>query len=200
VSTKVYEAYRLKRGVKYESWLPKAYLRALRGAQAKILELSANLAADRCDAIQAMDYYKVPKECNAYPHIVGQEQWTPTQGGDCLKLLYGAQLLSPARGPWDLNVSIRFWQHKRRWYLIPYCDGQMRRCLRFLKSDPGLEDYAYWNNVDMPEGMTRAEWKARGRTWDALDNLPATYLDIVSWDGWFKVSPLATALSKRRPR
>lgn len=36
----------------------------------------------------------------------------------------------------------------------------------YLKKIPELEEFGYWNNTDMPEGMDRRRWRARGRFWD----------------------------------
>lgn len=32
-----------------------------------------------------------------------------------------------------------------------------------------VEEYGYWNNVDRPDDITKAEWKVREKAWDLLD-------------------------------
>ena len=36
----------------------------------------------------------------------------------------------------------------------------------YLGQIPELEEYGYWNNTDMPDGMDTRRWRARGRFWD----------------------------------
>jgi hypothetical protein len=34
---------------------------------------------------------------------------------------------------------------------------------------PGVEEYAYWDNTDEPEGMDYEQWEARGKDWEILN-------------------------------
>src|SRR3546814_20897990 len=33
---------------------------------------------------------------------------------------------------------------------------------------PGVEPFAYWDHTDPDEGLSRAEWRRRGRIWSAI--------------------------------
>lgn len=37
---------------------------------------------------------------------------------------------------------------------------------RVWRRMPGVREYAYWNNIDRPEGLSRAAWERRSRNWD----------------------------------
>jgi len=55
-------------------------------------------------------------------------------------------------------------------YVIPY--GLPRLIEKIGRLPRWIQDYAYWNNTDLPEGMSEKRWKVRGKTWDrvALDD------------------------------
>lgn len=41
-----------------------------------------------------------------------------------------------------------------------------RKNYDFMKGVQDVEDYAYWDNTDEPEGMDHEEWKRRGQLWE----------------------------------
>lgn len=44
--------------------------------------------------------------------------------------------------------------------------GEQRSHEKALKRQPWFEDYAYWDNTDWPDGMTKSEWNNRQRDWE----------------------------------
>lgn len=62
-------------------------------------------------------------------------------------------------------VGVNIWICGRKAYIIPW--GHERWYYK-IKYPRWVEDFAYWNNTDEPEGMTRTEWKARERMWDKV--------------------------------
>lgn len=85
---------------------------------------------------------------------------------------YRDQRTSSYRNPFNFDVSVVIREYKGRLYLIPLCDWMMRDVLDFLKEDPRLEDYSYWDNTDPPEEISRRAWKQRGKTWWEMDKGP----------------------------
>jgi len=63
------------------------------------------------------------------------------------------------------DCSLNLWIHGRYVYAIPHGEGFLREGLRFPK---WTEEYAYWNNVDHPKGISRRQWEERGRMWDKV--------------------------------
>lgn len=58
------------------------------------------------------------------------------------------------------------------------------------RSMPGIEDYAYWNNSDKPDGVTEEQWDERGRRWeDAVGSSPVSMksftADVVPSQFWY---------------
>lgn len=186
MSTKVYVAYRTKPGVDIWKLSTEIHAKARRRVQqvlrteyARLLEASVqekSLHQLICDRLrmQTKTTSLTTLEISAYVHRC-----------------YGDQLSSGLRDHWDLSVSIALRKDGNRWYLIPYADGLMRSVLSFLSRQKGLENYAYWDNVDRPRGISDAEWEARGRQWDKLDARwqEMLVLEVLSYSGFMYVDP-----------
>lgn len=93
---------------------------------------------------------------------------------------YRKQLSDHYRSMEDLSVYIGMRSMSGYIYLIPYGDMQMSHVWDFLGSVSYLKNYAYWNNTDEPEDVTREEWEARGDEWDETFKLPWLRLDVIS--------------------
>lgn len=54
-------------------------------------------------------------------------------------------------------------------------------------SHPGVEEYAYWDNADRPDGISELEWEARGLAWEVLTKDPVCVqgfsIDLVDPNG-----------------
>ncbi len=72
-------------------------------------------------------------------------------------------------------------------HLVPYTDGHAYLLLYarqdayegVLSGMDGVEPYPYWDNTDPPDGISDAEWDARGALWDTV--LPSS---VPSNHGW----------------
>lgn len=67
----------------------------------------------------------------------------------------------------DVDASLNLWLHGRNVYAIGYGD-----CWNDLpplaELCPAIRDFAYWNNTDRPADVSRRQWTARRKTWDAV--------------------------------
>lgn len=74
-----------------------------------------------------------------------------------------------------IDCSLNVWLHRGKAYIIPYGE---RWIYDDFKLPKGVEEYGYWNNTDEPDNVTRRQWQARGKTWEAvcLNNWNATRL------------------------
>ena len=62
---------------------------------------------------------------------------------------------------------------------------------------PGVEEYAYWNNADQPQHVSDAEWAVRAQAWDVLSGDPVCVqgfsIDLVDPEGplpkQFRIDP-----------
>lgn len=181
MSTKIYTAYRLKDSNDFWPFLRDVRRTAIENIRKVLLELFETLLPEVDSASEAyqkaLETFKTEDRARAY--LV--ERLITDQ--------YRLQASSSQRDYYDFDVSIAVREHEGRLYLVPYCDMQMRGVLDFLKDDPRLEDFAYWNNSDQPKEVSRAEWDERQKIWDLIDATPpadtlykASWLDYVAID------------------
>lgn len=163
MSTKIYEAYRVKGNVNF--W--KLIQRIKTKGEATVTEALKALYLDSLQyVIEDSEKYKSELEI-----CVGDEYLAKLAVvRDVFFDLYKACYTRFEGGPYDLTVLIRFYRLGRSIYLIPAVHwlAPTNHCLDFLKKEKGLEEYRYWTNSDKPEGITRKEWVKRGKTWDRV--------------------------------
>jgi hypothetical protein len=78
---------------------------------------------------------------------------------------------------------------------VLFCLFGLPRFCELGRPPTWLHEFAFWNNSDMPDGMSAADWKRRGDTWDrvALDDgrWDARLTNIVFQNGAFGQSAVA---------
>ena len=67
--------------------------------------------------------------------------------------------------PMGVGAAVRF-DDEGYVYFEPY--GPFRIHEKMDKPADWFEDFCYWNNVDLPEGMDEEEWAARGEKWEEM--------------------------------
>jgi hypothetical protein len=185
VSTKIYVAYRLKKRVKLWAWVRKTRTRAVLEVRKELRNLYKMLV-EHVDVTserykKALDFTK-DDEYQARLEVAHEN----------LVKEYRGQVGKAERDLFDFDVSLTLREHRGRVYVIPHCDMLLGKVLDFLKEDEDLEDYAYWDNTDMPEGMRRKEWKARGLKWRAIDKAgwgQHLIVSIVEPSGFYLIDP-----------
>ncbi len=73
---------------------------------------------------------------------------------------------SSLRHEWEIGaceLRAKVVTHGRLVYVVPFSD----MALYDFSPSVGV-DYCYWNNTDMPEGMSRREWRQRRDVWDTI--------------------------------
>ena len=72
---------------------------------------------------------------------------------------------------WDFDAEFAFKVLDDKILVYVYNDDLLDALLedQFLKETYGFCEYAYWNNVDIPEDMTEEEWKKRRIDWSNVD-------------------------------
>ena len=179
MSTKIYEAYRLKDGVDLRSFATRA--RATTHAQVEarvrglVLEVHASARANPEDARKVLALAE-GDELARDPNV----RVTVSTCWDYLKELFrvGGQLLE--RNPFDPRVQLWLYLLPEATLLVPAADGILASALEWLRTDPDLQDFAYGNNTDRPEDLSDEEWELRGTTWDrAFDQNEAAQLTLV---------------------
>ncbi len=181
MSTKIYTAYRLRKSRDLWPFVRDTRVKAINNIRKTLLALEPQMEVD----VESEDYRRWLKHLSpagARNQVVAR----------ILREGYRAQLGSPDRNFFNFDVNIGVWEYRHRLYLIPFCDSLMRDVLRFLRRDPRLEDFCYFNNTDRPRGISQAAWDARGIIWDAIDAAgwhDHIVIDICSHSSYWTIDP-----------
>jgi hypothetical protein len=198
VSTKIWEAYRLREG--YDLWdvLRDIRVRAEKNAKKVLLKLYDALIADAKREPENRELLLGPLAL--VPDLTNFDRLTASR---FVLDKYRAQTNQMDRGVWDLDVAVVVRRASRRKFLlIPYPgSGMLNGSLGFLRRYKALADYHYQNQSDRPWNIPAREWNERARTWAPLleddrwqDKL---VLDIVSVTSWHRIDPAVDLLRKQ---
>ena len=102
---------------------------------------------------------------------------------------------TPYRSDLDPEVSLRCYQTPRTTIIIPWADGAFREAWDWLRDDPRLTDWSYWNNGDPPKTtvVSHQAWRARKRFWteQVLPHKAAQYiLDVTHIHNLYHFNPI----------
>jgi hypothetical protein len=197
VSTKIWEAYRVREG--YDLWdaLRDIRLRAEKNAQQILVKLYDALIEDAKRDPEKRELLTGP-----LAPADGQD-FDYLQASRFVLNKYRVQVGLLDRGVWDLDVAVVVRRASRRKFLlIPYPGaGLLNGSLGFLRRHKALADYHYQDQSDRPWSIPAREWAERARTWAPLleddrwqDKL---VLDIVSVAGWHRIDPTVNLLRRQ---
>lgn len=200
MSTKIWEAYRVKPG--YDVW--KVLWDIRRRAEKRVRDGLKHIYRE-----MLKDAKRPPDERGLlsplYSHVPVPEDLTTFSYLDASRFVfqnYCATIGKTERSFWDLSCSVVVRRaRKNLTLLIPYPgSGCLSGSLVCLRRHKALADYHYQNQTDKPSHVSAKSWRERARVWEPLldderwqDKL---VLDIVSPDGFFRVDP-AWALMRR---
>jgi hypothetical protein len=197
MSTKIWEAYRLREG--YDLWdvLREIRLRAEKNAKKVLLKLYDALILDAKLEPEKRELLIGP--------LALVPDLTDFDYGRASRFVYDqyrTQIGQSARNVWDLDVAVVVRRASRRkLLLIPYPgSGLLWGTLGFLRRHKALADYHYQNQSDRPWNIPAREWAERAKTWAPLleddrwsDKL---VLEIVSVTGWHRIDPMVDKLRR----
>jgi len=127
MSTKIYSAYRLKRGKDLWSFVRHTQKEALNNIKKELIQVTTNLLVSRRNMFALDTWFEVYRE---------------------ISTRYREASHSPEKSYWNFDVSLTIRERNGRFYIIPYCDGAFKDVLNFLNTDEWVEPFHYWNNVD----------------------------------------------------
>lgn len=159
MSTKIYSAYKIVEPSKFWETTSIIIDSATKEVQKVILDIydKFNLEIEGIKNIyEKMDYPKDELE---------RERYAKSR---YLYSMYKEQLTNPYKDFFDLDVSFTIHEHCGDLYLIPYCSCMMRDVFKFLDETKYVTDYSYWDNSDLPDGMSALEWDKRGAVWEII--------------------------------
>ncbi len=189
MSTKIYEAYRLKK--KSDMW-PLVHDLYAKGRLILKKEMR-NLYAVASDKLLQEDLAagKEPPEHGSYLFRAQQVVRDEMKRAEA----------SPYRGDfWNIETTICIREYKGRMVFIPYTENDEIR--KLLKNDPRLTEYGYWNNTDEPKGMDLREWNRRKHYYDDMDSAKKWHnylaLEIGSSKSMFEIDPVYEMMDERK--
>jgi len=208
VSIKVYEAYRLKKGVNLWDFVNETKQKAMDIAVEAIEKTITGILSNPHAEIRK----KIETEAGVYDNNrsygtmkkKAQRAMLRIYAHTHLGRLYKEGAKTGQKYLFDFDLIISIWMYKGRCYMIPYRSAPVFKLFGgkdpfgFLGQDGMTEPYEYWNNTDPPEGMPYAEWKRREKVWGAItDNWDARLtLEIITPDSFYKVPTFVNNLRK----
>ena len=95
-----------------------------------------------------------------------RERWEQGRRYEVVESLCVAAAKGGERDPiCDVECGFNVWLHDGHAYFIPIAEHWLKDLIKV----PWAEDFRYWNNTDLPDGVSEETWDARGRTWDAVN-------------------------------
>jgi len=152
MSTKVYDAYRLAKGI--DLW---GYLRIL---QPKVLDRTVD---------RYLEYFEVGRaELAAKNPGLGEKELDSKTILELDKACREAGETNQHH-PFDFDVSMAIHEHEGRFYFRAFEGMASRGCLTgFLDEDSRVEDFHYQDQSDRPEEISRQAWAHRRGVWEAI--------------------------------
>lgn len=211
MSTVIYTAYRLKKGKDpsdfaahiRERVLPEAK-RRIRLLIRSVMEANINPEA-RAETWRELEQLRFrlngspPRDLGA---LELEKPMTPIHADTLLNARYLAQLPRQQRNDYDMDVFLNVWKTGGRYLVTPREDRvtllssgmryglpEWRPLLGWLARDKAwVEPYAYWNNVDRPEGISQVAWDRRGYVWRAaMESGTYTCIPVVDRAEWDRI-------------
>lgn len=199
MSLKVYNAYRLRKGVDLWSFVRDIRPKGEAAIKAVLRDLY-KVAMDDVDP--ASDDY-----ISAFERTKSEQRARLECVSGTLRKRYFDQAASRQRNPWDFDVSIAFREWEGRVYMIKHCDMLMRGALDFIDADKRVKEYHYQNQADRPELVSAREWAERRRVWEPLTDrepwrnvLTLVLCDVATWwsvDPWLGMDAEMRAADRR---
>lgn len=170
MSTKIYNAYRVKMGVNIwdlvTDWQKLGRERSIAAIKNQHLEFARNIEPDNeeyktcCFSLQNDPYYM----SEDIAKMAAKSEVASKFMVEGAKKEYVTFL----RGYFNYDVSITFRELNGRYYVQCYCDMMLRHVLDFVPEDSRVEDYHFQNSTEGPDNVTEDEWREREKIWDDI--------------------------------
>lgn len=152
MSTKIWEAYEVKRG--HDPW------NTLMDIKRKAT------AAVKRDLVKLYDKMIAAPEAELWPEV---KDWG--EASRYVRKQYAASMVLPNdySNIWQMDICLTVRKSGRRCLVIPYGSGVfLPNALKFLEKHPALADFHYQNQTDRSNRGSAREWNTRRRVWEPL--------------------------------
>jgi hypothetical protein len=189
VSTKIYNAFRVKKSVDFWSFLWRVRDTARENVKVALKAHYHDLV--NRTSTDSPEYKAARAKSDAPEHSVRL-----SLARDLVRKGFRENVTRLERDTYSLEVSIAVYPHKGRYYLRTFCEpcSVVGTVLDFVEQLPELEEYHYQNQTDRPEEVSPRDWSERKRVWNEIvetDNGVGSHvaLDILSWSGFYLIDP-----------
>ena len=206
MSTKIYDAYRLKQSDQIWSLLKEIRERGKANVIKKLEEV----------------YWKKliqidPEGAEYQKELASRKKWNKSTTDSSIpdisirltiiheKLMkrFKEHIGSHNRSFYDLDVSVAIYAHSTGFYLRTSCDNVscLGGSLDFIEEHPLLEDFHYQNSIDRPKDVSPEDWEHREKVWDDLMEGGITLyasanLYVSSWEQYWDLDPYVSLSQK----
>lgn len=161
MSTKIYFAYRMPVKLFRDSFLP-----VFRKA---IFDTAAAFVRERMPLVKVSALREEWKSVKSYTPKLTYAKFMKERG-DAARVCVILKALSEAsrsklRTFEDIDCSLNVWIYRGKIYVMMY--GESFLWEKF-KPPARVEEYAYWNNTDGPDNVSRKAWHARSKVWNKV--------------------------------
>ncbi len=202
MSTKVYDAYRIKdpSTVWDLAWKIRDQARA---------NATTALRAHYLKLVREMDpgekSYQEAREKSSPSSPTDEALFRLHFARDTVRDKYKANVPSTYRDTYTLDVTFALYPHKGTFYLRTFCESisVFGQVFDFVKTLPELEDFHYQNQTSPPEDVPEAEWEHRESVWDEIyaDHRYGSnhvYVDVTSWNTFYTFDPWPNMIQEWR--
>ena len=190
MSTKIYSARRLKRGVQLWPFVASVRVRAEKNIRAKLEFFYLQTVAEYDQAAEG-----VKKEWQERLKVKPEDKVSPFTVSRWVSDEFRKENINPMRSFFGMDVSMSVRENRGRFYIIPYANGMMQNVLDFLRTDRKTEEYHWQNQTDKSARCSDAAWEQRGKDWQEMlgkndDHWWDTLvLDLLSPSNFYRLDP-----------
>lgn len=161
MSTKIYYAYRMPVKLFRETFLPRF--------REAIFTAAADFIRERMPLVKKSALREEWRAVKSYvPKLTFtkflQERGDSARVSVILKALKESSE-SKLRSFEDIDCSLNVWIYRGKVYVMMYGESYL---WEKFKQPKGIEEYAYWNNTDGPDNVSRRAWHARSKVWNKV--------------------------------
>ena len=102
-----------------------------------------------------------------------------------------AESIEYKRNEFDYEIGVKLYQPSKRYTILMPAYEHMNevatKSFSFLRKEPCLKDFKYWNNTDGPDDVSNKEWQLRRRVYQKIDH--PVYVSFMNYSSLYLASP-----------
>jgi hypothetical protein len=189
LSTKIYDAYRVKQPSKIWEVVHTIFEQGRANAVQALRDHFTHLV--RVVDPESKDYLEARAKSDR-----SELSFRLSYAHDLVRKSYRENVTRLEWDTYSLDVTLAIYPHKGQYYLRTFCErgSVFGKVLDFVEQMPELEDFHFQNSSDRPDEISAREWAHRKRVWDEISLVNNDIglhvdLDICSWSSFRHINP-----------